>query len=504
MRVCVISDAPSLEDWQVSCLEHLREVPGVAVAERILPAARLHEPDGRRALAEADVALCVGAVAPAQAAVFAPRLGVWSFHFGAWKEANPTAEPLLGQDGVATAALVRLSADPERAVLLRAGFLRPQPRASATLRALRERCARWPAQVCIDIRNGAAALPPDAPEVILDRRAGGTPAFRPWRALRDLAGALVARTDRTLVHEHWSIGVVRRPIADFLDPAMQPRIEWLPVESDRAFAADPFGVQRDGRRVVLYERYDRRSGRGGIASIELDAAGVAQDMPVALGPEIHRSYPYVFEHAGEIFAIPETSAAREVVLYRAVDFPRTWCKAATLLADVDAVDSTVFRHQGRWWLACSSAAERDRCADLFLWHAEAPEGPWQPHVNNPVKTDVRSARPGGTPFVHSGVLYRPAQDCSRTYGGRVVINRVLYLTPAAFREVPVAIVAPDPRGPFPDGLHTLSALGDVTLVDGKRRAIVRAELRRALQSQAAHMRRRSSQPGSAGESEGAW
>ena len=40
-----------------------------------------------------------------------------------------------------------------------------------------------------------------------------------------------------------------------------------------------------------------------------------------------------------------------------------------------------------------------------------------------VKTDVRSARPAGTPFVYQGELYRPAQDCSRTYGGSIVIHR---------------------------------------------------------------------------------
>jgi hypothetical protein len=95
---------------------------------------------------------------------------------------------------------------------------------------------------------------------------------------------------------------------------------------------------------------------------------------------------------------------------------------------------------------------------------------------------VRSARPGGTPFHHDGALYRPAQDCSVTYGGRIVINRVLRLSPTAFEEEPVSTVEPDPDGPFPDGLHTLSSLGNVTLVDGKRRAVIPAEVYRSLSS----------------------
>jgi len=55
---------------------------------------------------------------------------------------------------------------------------------------------------------------------------------------------------------------------------------------------------------------------------------------------------------------------------------------------------------------------------LRVWFADDLLGSWCPHPGNPVKPDIRSARPAGTPFVHDGALYRPAQDCSRTYGAR--------------------------------------------------------------------------------------
>ena len=59
-------------------------------------------------------------------------------------------------------------------------------------------------------------------------------------------------------------------------------------------------------------------------------------------------------------------------------------------------------------------------------------------------------------------------------------NRVVALTPTTFREEPAAFVAPDAGGPYPDGLHTLSGVGNVTLVDGKRLAFSGAEFRRVL------------------------
>src|SRR5439155_16783323 len=116
----------------------------------------------------------------------------------------------------------------------------------------------------------------------------------------------------------------------------------------------------------------------------------------------------------------------------------------------------------RWWLACTRRDVGENMP-LFVWHARSLEGPWEPHALNPVKADIRSSRPAGTPFVHRDILYRPAQDSSRMYGGGIVINRVLRLTPTEFKEEPAAAVEPFSEGPFPDGIHTLSAVGEITL-----------------------------------------
>jgi hypothetical protein len=95
-------------------------------------------------------------------------------------------------------------------------------------------------------------------------------------------------------------------------------------------------------------------------------------------------------------------------------------------------------------------------------------GEYKPHRLNPVKTDVRSARPAGTPFVHEGILYRTAQDCSVTYGGRVAVNRILRLSPDDFEEETVSHVEPLQGSEYGRGLHTLSAAGSCTLIDGKK------------------------------------
>lgn len=67
-----------------------------------------------------------------------------------------------------------------------------------------------------------------------------------------------------------------------------------------------------------------------------------------------------------------------------------------------------------------------------------------------------------------GVLHRPAQDCTRKYGRRVSVVRVNVIDERRYDEETVAVIEP-PRGTYGRGLHTMSAIGDSTLVDGLRR-----------------------------------
>src|SRR5207247_10317157 len=126
----------------------------------------------------------------------------------------------------------------------------------------------------------------------------------------------------------------------------------------------------------------------------------------------------VIEAGGATYCIPETGQSNEVALFQAVDYPSTWTKVAVLVPDFAGVDPTVFRHEGRWWLMCTSAGPHED-AKLSVWQSRDLLGPWTRHVMNPVKIDVRGTRPGGPPFVADGALYRPTQDCSKMYGWRV-------------------------------------------------------------------------------------
>jgi hypothetical protein len=102
--------------------------------------------------------------------------------------------------------------------------------------------------------------------------------------------------------------------------------------------------------------------------------------------------------------------------------------------------------------------------ELHLFHAPSPHGPWQPHPRNPIKSDVRSARPAGRLFSWNGDLYRPSQDCSGQYGAATVINKVLRITTSEYQETSVSRI--EARwAPNLLATHTINAAPGISVAD---------------------------------------
>jgi hypothetical protein len=189
----------------------------------------------------------------------------------------------------------------------------------------------------------------------------------------------------------------------------------------------------------------------------------------ALDRPYHLSYPFVFEWEDQIYMLPETEKHRTVELYRAEDFPTRWTLDRVLLSDLRAVDATLAEIDGRWWMFVNVAESEEASLDdeLHLYHADSPLGPWMPHTWNPVKSDVRCARPAGRPFNFGGAWYRPSQDCSGRYGAAIVVNRITRLDETSYAEQAVSRLLPAWR----QGLvatHTVNAAGGLTVIDAQR------------------------------------
>ncbi|WP_391572162.1 hypothetical protein [Cohnella sp.] len=406
------------------------------------------------------------------------RFGLWRLRYGYGKAAGGAAEfvfrLLLGSDPAGCVSLVRIGRTAERDLILKRGYISSYGSGfGEKLAELYRFCRSWPASVCKEL-SITGKLPGAEADSLPETGYGrGGPAPTVLQALRLAALLGYRKVARQLsawfIVEQWNVGLIRRPIDAVLRDRDEPVVEWLPERS--GFVADPFAVKLDEGIGIVAEEWDHVERKGKISFLKLDHDLRIDDavrwQQAVLELPLHLSYPCIVHAEGQLYCIPECYQAGEAAIYRSENFPNEWKKMKVLIPNFQAVDPTVFRHDGLWWLFCTNQEEGPH-SHLHIWYSDELLGEWKPHPANPVKMDVRSSRPAGTPFAVGGELFRPAQDCSGTYGGAVWINRIERLTTTEFREAPVRRLSPDRSGPYPDGLHTLSFAGEVTLVDAKR------------------------------------
>lgn len=232
------------------------------------------------------------------------------------------------------------------------------------------------------------------------------------------------------------------------------------------FFADPFAATWQGKTFVFVEDLDHRVGKGVISAQQFGDAGPSGPMTPVLEEPWHLSYPFLIEHAGALWMIPESTANRDVAIYRSVRFPDQWERHATLLSGLEAADVTIIRHGGRFYLFAATRDGWGGYSDtLSIFHADDLFGPWRPHAANPILVDRTAARPAGA-FAHKGgVLWRPVQDCTDGYGSALGLAEIIELSPTAFRQTVRHVIRPGPRWPGRK-LHTLNRCGRLEVIDG--------------------------------------
>lgn len=420
------------------------------------------------------------------------RYGIWSFHHGderVYRGQPPGFWETYEKQPVGGAILQRITERLDGGVVLHRGFFRLTPHSYPRSRD--------------DLFLGAADFASIVIRKILDGdersfEAGSSTTNAPLRYSPGNVTMIrfFIRQVRSFLREQWigltkaavwSVGTAHVPVSRFLEDDL-PTVEWVSEPGKTRYLADPFLDPSGATSFVLVEDYDYQRSRGVISAV--DVAGNGQPRMV-LDLEIHASYPFLVEHDGEIFCIPETYQAGEVRIFKAIDFPDRWKFDSSILPGLEILDPTIFRHEGRWWLFCSMYG-RFSNTKLFAFHSESLLEGWEPHSLNPIKTDVTSSRPGGRPFVHHGSLYRPAQDSASSYGAALAINRIDELTPTRFAETTVKRLGPLKVGPYHAGVHTLSGEGNITVIDGRRDSFILSAFRREAAGRFARVLRRGS------------
>ena len=170
--------------------------------------------------------------------------------------------------------------------------------------------------------------------------------------------------------------------------------------------ADPFVFESDGETLVFIEQVRRSEG---LAVGRLERGGELSALePILRAPTTCRTRP-VLRDGGQTFMIPESSEAGRVELWAAADFPTGWTRAAVLLEGVTAVDASVMRHGGMYWMWVNQS---------FGWPPRRRDLPVLQDRPRPPGFLIRGTRsyptPGGTP---SRAAVSPRRDAHSTCPG---------------------------------------------------------------------------------------
>lgn len=416
--------------------------------------------------ARLDVAFVLGSGDDAQLESLA-RFGVWRFCFG---EAQGTSEALAAVREVLAAQPVLASGirihrgggKPDRVACQ--SWARTFPFSVAKTRdVIFAKTSGFLARALRDLYRGGSRWLEEGTLPAGERQLERFPSA--GEVLRDIAtlgGRIVHRAaEKALTVEEWSIAYRFSNDATW-DGSLEGFHRLQPPRG--GYWADPFPIQVGGRNYIFFEELPHGAAKGHISVVEVDRAGNASQPLKVLERDYHLSYPFLVEEEGRLFMIPETAHNNTVEIYRCTDFPSHWQLERVLMRDVFCADATLHREGDRWWMFANAARPGEDINDeLYLFSSDTLLGDWKPHRRNPVKSDVRSARPAGRLFRNGGRLYRPGQICAPLYGSGIALHRVERLNAEEYLEEEEERIVPSSGGVL--GIHTINRAGDLCVTD---------------------------------------
>ena len=389
------------------------------------------------------------------------KYGIWSFHHD--DEMKYRGRPacfweIYNQDCITGAILQRITDKLDGGTVLKKGFFKTDDSYVKNRDRVYLESAKWPKKVCVDILNNHADY--------FDREASSTKApiyYLPTNAqflnflFQQNLKKLQDSVRRLTLVNRASFGVARTRIQSLPEKDEQPSIEWFSTPPQGRSYFHPSALADGNQLHIFLECYSEGDRKGTIAYTCYED-GRFSELKIIINEEFSVSSPYILKVDSEIYMVFENRTENKLLLYKSTNFPLQWEIEKVAIENFTGTGNTLLHDRGIWWMFSSDRNDGETY-NLNLFYADDLFGTWQPHPQNPVKTDVRSAKPAGTPFISNGELYRPAVNFAQTELGRITINQVRTMTQEKYHEVECAEV-------LPDRIYHLWEAGDYTIIAG--------------------------------------
>lgn len=282
---------------------------------------------------------------------------------------------------------------------------------------------------------------------------------------------IIRKIKEFFVREEWNIAI--RPISDkrlYQDDGTKELFKVIP-NSFRYWCADPFIITAGEEDYLFFEMFDRFKGKGVIGYRTIDKNGKIGKMQKAYESENHLSFPFIFEHGGEYYMMPESSYDRNLTLLKTKHFPDQWEVVKTWFSGEKICDSVMFEKDGNVFLLTQPIEYPYTHAKLDLYKLQ--NGEWRSCCINPVVNDSSCARMAGAVINESGQLIRPGQDC-KTYGDAVCFSEMGAVGERQYCEKELKRISVDMinvcnQNDQAKGIHTYNSSNRYEVIDLKRK-----------------------------------
>ncbi len=257
----------------------------------------------------------------------------------------------------------------------------------------------------------------------------------------------------------WNIGIIEKSIDELMESPHDYKIRWVKHNYRDRFFADPFLYEVDENYYyILAEEFPFYTNMGYISLLKIDKKSMKLiSKECVIKEDWHLSYPFVLGNK----IIPEAYRSGVSSQY---EFNGNKIINCTKFFDKGLIDQTIIRKDGNDYLF--TANKEMPLASLNIYYRKQGSENWLEHDKNPVKVDVKTARPGGKCFRWKNKLYRPVQDSEERYGRKIRIMEIERLSGNEFKEKEVISFSSDKNPPYNLGLHTFNVEEGFIVVDG--------------------------------------
>lgn len=268
------------------------------------------------------------------------------------------------------------------------------------------------------------------------------------------------RVKNHILDEKWQVGIIEASFNDVLSGNYS--IRYLESNYKNGWFADPFVLEVSSETILLLvEEFYYHSKRGRISKLEVRRKDMKLlSVTPLLSIDTHLSFPAFFRQQERVFVYPENSFAGHLVIYEYLSDTNKLVECNRLL-NKPAIDAVLFTYGNSRFLSCTFPDEQsERILHIFIENSSGEFVFFQE-----VTFDRKIARNAGGWFEFEGKYFRPAQDCSQTYGGAVIIQEVVLCESGFVFKDCCRIESADMV--YSRGCHTFNGYNGIYAVDAK-------------------------------------